>query len=133
MILLITFGIAGAGPENGAENGAENGHALYSPGEGSDAFAAASGHRVYFAPSMRFDAQAGSLEVNFGIEEAERVTLHAYNTQGKLLAVLLDGKLEAGFHNLSLFSNGLQGHQGLVLFKLRAGQAMLAETRARPG
>jgi hypothetical protein len=122
MVLLTAIGIAGA----------ENVQPSYSPGEGSDALAAASGHRVYFAPSMRFDAQAGSLEVNFGIEETERVTLHAFDTQGKLLAVLLDGKLEAGFHNLSLFSNGLQGHQGHVIFKLRAGHSVLAETRARP-
>ncbi|MDB5051251.1 MAG: hypothetical protein JWO30_4322 [Fibrobacteres bacterium] len=89
-------------------------------------------HGAYFAPSMRFDAGAGSLEVTFGIEEGARVSLLAFDTQGKLLATLLDGNQGSGFHHLSLFSNRLQGYQGHVIFRLRAGQAVLAETHSRP-
>jgi hypothetical protein len=84
---------------------------------------------AYFAPFMRFDADAGNLDVTFGIDQAARITLHAYDTQGKLLAILLDGNQVAGFHHLSLFSNHLQGYQGRVMFQLRAGQSVLAESR----
>jgi hypothetical protein len=94
--------------------------------------AAPADHGAYFAPSMRFDAGAGSLEVTFGIEEGARVSLLAFDTQGKLLATLLDGHQGSGFHHLSLFSNRLQGYQGRVIFRLQAGQAVLAETHSRP-
>jgi hypothetical protein len=86
---------------------------------------------AYFAPFMRFDANSGNLEVTFGIDEAARVSLQAFDTQGKLLAVLLDADRGSGFHHLSLFSNRLQGYQGHVIFQLRAGQSVLAETRLR--
>ncbi|MEO7426068.1 MAG: hypothetical protein ABI036_12845 [Fibrobacteria bacterium] len=105
-------------------------------GEGKDlgsesASGAPADHGVYFAPAMRFDADAGSLEVTFGIEEAARLSLYAFDSQGKLLAVLLDGNQMAGFHHLSLFSNRLQGYAGRAVFQLRAGQSVLAETRPR--
>jgi hypothetical protein len=89
-------------------------------------------HGAYFAPAMRFSAESGSLEVTFGIEEGARVSLQAFDAQGKLLAVLLDEPREAGYHHLSLFSNRLQGIKGHVVFQLRAGPAMLGEMRARP-
>ena len=92
---------------------------------------AASEHAAYFAPTLRFDAAAGNLEVTFGLEEGARVSLHAFDSQGKLLAVMLDAKQETGFHHLSLFSNRLQGFQGRVIFKLQAGQSVLAEIRSR--
>jgi hypothetical protein len=84
---------------------------------------------AYFAPFMRFDAAAGNLDVTFGIDQGARITLQAYNTQGKLLAILMDRNQGAGFHHLSLFSNLLQGYKGHVVFQLRAGQSVLAETR----
>jgi hypothetical protein len=89
-------------------------------------------HGAYFSPAMRFDADAGSLEVTFGIEEASPVSLRAFDSQGKLLAVLLDGNQASGFHHLSLFSNRLQGFKGRVVFQLRAGQFLLGETHALP-
>ena len=89
-------------------------------------------HGAYFAPAMRFDADGGSLEVTFGIDEAARLTLHAFDSQGKLLAVLLDGNQAPGFHHLSLFSNRLQGYKGHVVFQLRNGHSVLGESRARP-
>lgn len=86
-------------------------------------------HGAYFAPALRFDAGSGSVEVTFGIEEAARISLRAFDTRGKVLAVLLDGRREAGFHHLSFFSNRLQGYRGRVVFQLRAGNAVLAEIR----
>ena len=91
--------------------------------------ASGSDQGAYFAPFMRFDSDAGNLEVTFGLDQAARISLHAYDTQGKLLAILLDVNEGSGFHHLSFFSNRLQGHQGHVVFQLRAGNAMLAETR----
>jgi hypothetical protein len=84
---------------------------------------------AYFAPFMRFDAAAGNLDVTFGIDQGARIVLQAYDTQGKLLAILMDRNQGAGFHHLSLFSNHLQGYKGHVVFQLRAGQSVLAETR----
>jgi hypothetical protein len=129
MILLGIAGMAGAAdvaPGLLALNGGTNAMA------GANSSVAPADHGAYFAPSLRFDAAVGSLEVTFGIEEGARVSLHAFDTRGKLLAILLDGSQGAGFHHLSLFSNRLQGYQGHVIFQLRAGQALLAETRSRP-
>ena len=95
---------------------------------GSDA-ASGSDQGAYFAPFIRFDPAVGSLDVTFGIDQAARVSLHAYDTQGKLLAVLLDADEGSGFHQLSLFSNRLKGYQGNVVFQLRADNSMLADTR----
>jgi hypothetical protein len=109
---------------------ANNGQTSQAPAEGAN-HAAASDHGAYFAPSMRFDAAAGNLEVTFGIEEGARISLQAFDTRGKLLATLLDGDQGSGFHHLSLFSNRLQGYQGHVIFQLRSGASVLAETRSR--
>ena len=91
--------------------------------------ASVSGQDAYFAPFIRFDPDAGNLDVTFGIERGARISLQAFDGQGKLLAVLLDADEGAGFHQLSLFSNRLQGHRGHVVFQLRADNSMLADTR----
>lgn len=103
-------------------NGGISNPASIDPGSASD-------QGAYFAPFIRFDSDAGNLDVTFGIDQAARISLQAFDTQGKLLANLLDVNEGSGFHHLSLFSNRLQGYQGHVIFKLRAGNAMLAETR----
>ena len=95
----------------------------------ASAAAPASDQGAYFAPFMRFDSDAGNLDITFGLDQAARISLLAYDTQGKLLATLLDGNEGSGFHHLSFFSNRLQGYRGHVVFQLRAGSAMLAETR----
>lgn len=91
--------------------------------------ASVSGQDAYFAPFIRFDPDAGNLDITFGIERGARISLQAFDGQGKLLAVLLDADEGAGFHQLSLFSNRLQGHRGHVVFQLRADNSMLADTR----
>jgi hypothetical protein len=124
--ILICLGAVGLAMAGGAS----------APGEGSElagmGASASADHGTYFSPAMRFDADAGSLEVTFGIEEAASMSLQAFDSQGKLLAVLLDGNQAPGFHHLSLFSNRLQGYKGHVIFQLRAGQSVLGETRVRP-
>ena len=116
---LSTVAFAGNGQPVAGESAAHAASASSAPAD----------QGAYFAPFMRFDAAAGNLDVTFGIDQAARITLQAYNTQGKLLAILMDRNQGAGFHRLSLFSNHLQGYQGHVVFQLRAGQSVLAETR----
>jgi hypothetical protein len=109
-----------------------DGQSRINAGEGPNRAATSAGSGAYFAPAMRFDANAGSLEVTFGIEEGARVSLLAYDSQGKVLATLFDAEQASGYHHLSLFCNRLQGYQGHVIFQLRAGQDVLGEMRARP-
>ncbi|GEM_PF-5378952 len=140
MLLLSLAVAAGAGVVK-ANNGqtvqeavAPNDGAGFSAASATGAGASAvSDHGAYFAPSMRFDADAGNLEVTFGIDETSRISLQAFDTQGKLLATLLEGNQGSGFHHLSLFSNRLQGYQGHVIFQLRAGPSVLAEMRVHAG
>ena len=91
--------------------------------------APAAEHGAYFDPTLRSDGQ-GSLEVTFGIEEAARVSLVAFDAQGKVVATLIDGNQVSGFHHISLFSNRLQGQDRRVIYELRAGDAVLAQVRA---
>ena len=129
--LLITFSAAGLALANGG-SAPDLGEGTELAMAAAPAVSAPSDHGTYFAPAMRFDADAGSLEVTFGIEEAASMSLQAFDSQGKLLAILLEGNQDPGFHHLSLFSNRLQGYKGHVIFQLRAGQSVLGETRVRP-
>ncbi len=126
--ILIVLGAVGLAMAVGSDAPVQGRGADLGAGAGA---AASADHGAYFAPAMRFDADAGSLEVTFGIEEAARLSLSAFDSQGKLLAILLDENQGSGFHHLSLFSNRLQGYQGHVVFQLRDGQSILAETRTR--
>ena len=86
-------------------------------------------HGAWFAPALRWEG--GSVEVTFGMDEAARVSLLAFDAQGRALATLLDAPQPAGYHHFSLFSNRLQGLDGRAYFQLRAGNAVLAEMRPR--
>lgn len=99
---------------------------------GTATLAAASNtlNSAWFAPSLQFEPSQGSLEVTFGMDDAGKVSLLAFDTRGKLLATLLDGNQGSGYHHLSLFSNRLQGHSGKVVFQLRSGNTVLAESRS---
>jgi hypothetical protein len=88
-----------------------------------------SDHGAWFAPSLRWEG--GTLEVTFGMDEAARVGLYAFDAQGRALATLIDGPQTAGYHHLSVFSNALQSLEGRAYFQLRAGDRVLAETRPR--
>jgi hypothetical protein len=125
LVPLFTAGIALASGGLPAQTALEANVALPSAAPG----ATDSDQGAYFAPFMRFDPDAGNLDVTFGIDQTARISLQAFDTQGKLLAILLDADEGSGFHQLSLFSNRLQGYKGHVVFQLRAGGSMLAETR----
>ncbi len=84
---------------------------------------------AWFAPTLKM--QGGSVEVTFGMDEGARVSLVAFDAQGRALATLLDAPQPSGYHHLSMFSNRLQGQDGRVYFQLRAGNAVLAELRPR--
>lgn len=73
---------------------------------------------------VRLDAATRSIEAVFELERAERVTLKAFDSQGRLLAVLLDGEQAAGPHALSVYSSALDVNRKMVL-RLQAGDAVL--------
>lgn len=84
------------------------------------------------AGKLGFDAATGAMAIGFSLAEPSRVTLQAFDAQGRVLAVLLDGEHAAGDHSLSLFSNRLQAMHGSVVFKLTWGGAALIRTFALP-
>jgi hypothetical protein len=86
-------------------------------------------HGAWFAPTLRWEG--GSVEVAFGMDEAARVSLVAYDAQGRALATLVDRPQPAGYHRMSVFSNDLQCREGRIFFRLRAGDDVLAELRPR--
>jgi hypothetical protein len=88
-----------------------------------------SDHGAWFSPTMR--CVGGSVEVTFGMDEAARISLVAFDAQGRSLATLLDQPQTAGYHHLSVFSNSLQGMDGRAYFQLRAGGRVLAEMGPR--
>jgi hypothetical protein len=84
------------------------------------------------AGKLDFDAATGSLAVAFTLASASRVSLQAFDSQGRLLATLLDAEQAAGEHALSLFSNRLASMHGAVAFKLAWGGASLTRSLILP-
>lgn len=84
---------------------------------------------IYFDPTFQSNGK-GSVEVTFGIEEAAKVSIVAFDAQGKELATVFEGAQPSGFHHLSLFSNSLQTRPARVYFQLRAGGSVLGEMLA---
>lgn len=84
------------------------------------------------AGKLEFDAATGGMAVGFALAAPARVTLQAFDAQGRLLAVLLDADQAAGEHALSLFSNRLQTMHGSVAFKLAWGGASLTRAFVLP-
>jgi hypothetical protein len=81
---------------------------------------------------LDFDAATGSLSAAFALAAPARVTLKAFDSQGRLLATLLDADQAAGAHALSLFSNRLRALHGAVAFRLGLGDAAMTRTLALP-
>ena len=78
--------------------------------------------------SMDFDPQTRNVDVSFGLAEARDVSLQAFDTQGRLLATLIEGNYAAGSHNLSVFSNRLTTGAGSLVFKLKVGDQVRTHT-----
>ena len=76
--------------------------------------------------SLAFRSDARSVEVAFSLAAPERVTLEAFDTRGKRLAVLLDSRKAEGRHVLSVFSHALNTATPLIL-RLQAGDKVLQQ------
>lgn len=62
-----------------------------------------------------------NLNINFHLENMERVTIHIYNLQGELIRALYDGKMESGNHQLEWNpkDEGRQLNSGLYFIRLQ--------------
>lgn len=69
---------------------------------------------------MRVDARSGNVKVTLALDRAERVTVKAYDAEGKLAAVLMDREVAAGTGEFSLPAKALDLSRPLV-FELAAG------------
>jgi len=78
--------------------------------------------------SLRFNPETRNVDVSFGLVEAKNVTLQAFDTQGRLLATLVQGDFAAGNHKLSLFSNRLDASGSSLVFKLKVGNQVQSHT-----
>ena len=54
--------------------------------------------------------------IRFGLPNAENVLLQVYNVNGQLVSTLVDGYLDAGYHDIDF--NGRQLSSGIYLYKL---------------
>ena len=79
------------------------------------------------APSLRFVPESRSLEVSFGLGDARQVEVQAFDTRGKLLVSLDKGRMEAGDHRFSVFSNRLDA-SAPILFKLKVGDQVTTQS-----
>ncbi len=84
------------------------------------------------APSLDFDAASRSLGAAFLLATPGRVTLQAFDPEGRLLATLFDADKSAGSYRLSLFANRLQAMSGQVIFRLAFGAGALTKAVALP-
>lgn len=84
--------------------------------------AASGAFTVDFRPETR------NVDVSFGLSESKPVLLQAFDTQGRLLATLVQGDFAAGNHKLSLFSNRLDASGNSLIFKLKVGNQVQSHT-----
>lgn len=84
------------------------------------------------AGKLEFDASTGNLAFGFSLAAPGRVTLQAFDAQGKLMDVLLDEEKAAGDFSLSIASDRLQSLHGAVAFKLDWGAASLVRSIVLP-
>ena len=71
--------------------------------------------------SIDYRPATRNVDVSFGLSEARDVSLKAFDTQGRLLATLVQGRFEAGKHNLSVFSDKVDPSANTLVFKLTLG------------
>ena len=61
-------------------------------------------------------------DISFSLPEASRVNLDIYNITGQKVATLIDGRLEAGNHDVVW--DGSDASSGIYLYRLKAGEFM---------
>jgi hypothetical protein len=81
--------------------------------------------------SIDFRPEAHNVDASFGVSETQQVVLQAFDTQGRMLATLVDGSFAAGSHKLSLFSERLDASSGSLVFKLKIGNQVQSLTWTR--
>jgi hypothetical protein len=125
----------GGGGCTDAHNTSSPGAGIALPG-GGEVYPLISGNFTVSAPtsvlaasafegaSLAFRSESRSVDVAFSLASPERVTLEAFDTQGKRLAVLLDERKDMGRHVLSVFSHALKVSGPLIL-RLQAGDKVL--------
>jgi hypothetical protein len=80
------------------------------------------------APTLRFDGLTNSLEAEFSLASAERVTLQILAADGRVVATLVDGNRDAGHHRFSVFSNSLATATGHYVLKLTLGSESITRS-----
>ena len=78
--------------------------------------------------AMDFNPDTRNVEVSFGLSRPQDVQLQAFDTQGRLVATLLQGTYATGSHTLSVFSNRLVQGAGSLVFKLKVGEQVKTHT-----
>lgn len=78
--------------------------------------------------AMDFDPATRNVEVSFALSRSQDVRLQAFDTQGRLVATLLQGVYGAGSHTQSVFSNRLVQGSGSLVFKLKVGEQVKTHT-----
>jgi hypothetical protein len=76
--------------------------------------------------SLAFRPETRNVEVAFSLAAPERVTLEAFDAQGRRIAVLLDSRKAEGRHVLSVFSHALPAGSPILL-RLQAGEKVLQQ------
>jgi hypothetical protein len=80
------------------------------------------------AMSMDFNPGSRSVEIGFALTAAQTVVLQAFDTQGRLVATLLEGNYGTGAHKMSVFSNRLETLAGAGVLKLKVGEEVKMQT-----
>jgi hypothetical protein len=78
--------------------------------------------------TLDFDPGHHSVDASFSLSKNGPVLLQAFDSQGRLLATLVQKDFAPGSHTLSLFSNRLETQGGALVFKLKIGDQVLSHT-----
>jgi hypothetical protein len=78
--------------------------------------------------ALNFRSDSRNVEVSFINSQSQPVLLQAFDTQGRLVANLIDGNYAAGSHKLSVFSNRLEMNAKALIFKLKVGNQVKTQT-----
>ncbi len=63
--------------------------------------------------------------VRFGLPQRSHVTLSVFNTLGQEIARLVNGEVEAGYHEVTFEGGGLSS--GVYFYKIQAGDFVLTK------
>lgn len=82
---------------------------------------------AYEGASLTYGSKSGSVIAAFSLTRPERVTLEAFDAEGKRIAVLIDERKAEGRHVLSIFSQALNVGTPFML-QLQAGNRVLQQS-----